>query len=114
MKNIKIKPLGWALSVAFCALVASSPALADKPSGAGKKDGNNQREERESRGGEHHGTELNRKGDGQVHFSHQQHTVATRYYGEQFKSGHCPPGLAKKNNGCMPPGQAKKWGLGQP
>jgi len=30
----------------------------------------------------------------------------------------CPPGLAKKNNGCLPPGQAKKvwgnnvWGLG--
>ena len=26
----------------------------------------------------------------------------------------CPPGLAKKNNGCLPPGQAKKaFGLGQ-
>jgi hypothetical protein len=22
---------------------------------------------------------------------------------------HCPPGLAKKDNGCMPPGQAKKY-----
>ena len=22
--------------------------------------------------------------------------------------GNCPPGLAKKNNGCLPPGQAKK------
>lgn len=26
----------------------------------------------------------------------------------------CPPGLAKKNNGCLPPGQAKKWRYGQP
>lgn len=26
----------------------------------------------------------------------------------------CPPGLAKKNNGCMPPGQAKKYNVGQP
>ena len=26
----------------------------------------------------------------------------------------CPPGQAKKNNGCMPPGQAKKWHVGQP
>ncbi len=25
----------------------------------------------------------------------------------------CPPGLAKKNNGCMPPGQAKKYAVGQ-
>lgn len=26
----------------------------------------------------------------------------------------CPPGLAKKNTGCLPPGQAKKWAVGQP
>jgi hypothetical protein len=25
-----------------------------------------------------------------------------------YGTGGCPPGLAKKNNGCMPPGQAKK------
>ena len=25
-----------------------------------------------------------------------------------YGSGRCPPGLAKKNNGCLPPGQAKK------
>ena len=28
--------------------------------------------------------------------------------------GRCPPGLAKKNNGCLPPGQAKKlYNIGQ-
>ena len=28
--------------------------------------------------------------------------------------GNCPPGLAKKNNGCMPPGQAKnRYEVGQ-
>lgn len=26
----------------------------------------------------------------------------------------CPPGLAKKHNGCLPPGQAKKYRIGQP
>ena len=26
----------------------------------------------------------------------------------RFASANCPPGLAKKHNGCMPPGQAKK------
>lgn len=25
-----------------------------------------------------------------------------------YGAGNCPPGLAKKNNGCLPPGQAKK------
>ncbi|WP_341633110.1 hypothetical protein [Sphingomonas agri] len=27
--------------------------------------------------------------------------------------GGCPPGLAKKNNGCMPPGQARKLARGE-
>lgn len=36
------------------------------------------------------------------------------YYDRQFQRGHCPPGLAKKHNGCMPPGQARKWHRGQP
>ncbi|MHB8951131.1 MAG: RcnB family protein, partial [Rhodoferax sp.] len=31
-----------------------------------------------------------------------------------YRVGRCPPGLAKKNNGCMPPGQARKWAVGQP
>lgn len=37
------------------------------------------------------------------------------YYQNQYAAGNCPPGLAKKNNGCLPPGQAKKlWAMGQP
>ena len=37
------------------------------------------------------------------------------YYRTQYLAGNCPPGLAKKGNGCLPPGQAKKvWTLGQP
>ena len=37
------------------------------------------------------------------------------YYRPMYAAGNCPPGLAKKNNGCLPPGQAKKmWVIGQP
>jgi hypothetical protein len=37
------------------------------------------------------------------------------YYRSDFAAGNCAPGLAKKNNGCLPPGQAKKlWAIGQP
>ena len=32
--------------------------------------------------------------------------------GVGFGVGGCPPGLAKKHNGCMPPGQARKLGRG--
>ena len=35
------------------------------------------------------------------------------YYDGQFRAGRCPPGLAKKHNGCMPPGQVKKWHVGK-
>ncbi len=35
-------------------------------------------------------------------------------HGNHAAMGHCPPGLAKKGNGCMPPGQAKKlYNIGQ-
>jgi len=40
-------------------------------------------------------------------------TVRT-YYHREFAAGSCPPGLAKKNNGCLPPGQANRaWAVGQ-
>jgi len=42
-------------------------------------------------------------------------TLVRTYYHNEYVAGRCPPGLAKKNNGCLPPGQAKKmWSVGQP
>lgn len=35
-----------------------------------------------------------------------------RYWQDNYKR-HCPPGLAKKRNGCQPPGQAKKYRVGE-
>lgn len=45
------------------------------------------------------------KHGGQVQQNHDGH------YG--YAQNGCPPGLAKKNNGCLPPGQAKKLQIGQ-
>ncbi|MGZ5910238.1 MAG: DUF1236 domain-containing protein [Reyranella sp.] len=37
------------------------------------------------------------------------------WYRNEYAAGRCPPGLAKKNNGCLPPGQAKRmWNMGEP
>ena len=48
-------------------------------------------------------------------FDSTQRTHVHTYYAKEFRSGACPPGLAKKHNGCLPPGQAKKqWRMGQP
>ncbi len=48
------------------------------------------------------------------HFAKEHRDYVREYYAEEFRSGNCPPGLAKKRNGCMPPGQAKKWRVGRP
>ena len=47
------------------------------------------------------------------YFNDGQRRHVHQWYGDQYRAGRCPPGLAKKNNGCMPPGQAKKWRVGQ-
>lgn len=49
-----------------------------------------------------------------VYFGAPQRQALHDYYAPQFRSAKCPPGLAKKGNGCLPPGQAKKWRVGQP
>lgn len=49
------------------------------------------------------------------YFSDQHRSHAREYYTQHYANAKsCPPGLAKKNNGCMPPGQAKKLAVGQP
>jgi len=47
------------------------------------------------------------------YFSEQHRIIVRDYYSNEFNRGQCPPGLAKKHNGCLPPGQAKRWSVGQ-
>lgn len=47
--------------------------------------------------------------------SHQRDSVAGYLRDRRDNDrGNCPPGLAKKNNGCQPPGQAKRYQIGRP
>jgi len=48
------------------------------------------------------------------YFSNDHRDVVRRYYSDRYRANDCPPGLAKKQNGCRPPGIAKKWRIGQP
>lgn len=51
----------------------------------------------------------------QAGFFTQAHRGIVRdYYADAFQRNNCPPGLAKKHNGCLPPGQAKRWSVGHP
>ena len=50
-----------------------------------------------------------------VTFSVDQRDRVHGYYVERYGRGNCPPGLAKKNRQCLPPGQLKKrYVVGQP
>ena len=48
------------------------------------------------------------------YFNDGQRQSTRSYYEPRVRAGKCPPGLAKKHNGCMPPGQAKHWHRGEP
>ena len=94
------------------AILVVGPVTAEPPSWAGGGKGKH---------GKEHGQQAHRSDD--RHEDHKEHgryfsdrdrIVVREYYQVEFRGGKCPPGLAKKNNGCMPPGQAKKWHVGQP
>lgn len=104
-------------------LLAIGPALADRPSWGGHdKDGRNEWRERERPSHDRDRDRDNRsfhQGDrddfGEHRYFDDRHrAVINGYYTEQFRIGQCPPGLAKKHNGCMPPGLAKQWQIGYP
>ncbi|MGZ8262776.1 MAG: RcnB family protein [Burkholderiales bacterium] len=103
--------------LAVCTL-AAAPVVADKPEWAGKGKGHDKGASQgkgkghAERGG--HGDDRAGRGREGGHFSQQHRVVVHEYYQSNFSSrGRCPPGLAKKRNGCMPPGQAKKWRYGR-
>jgi Ni/Co efflux regulator RcnB len=129
------------LAVALAGLMLTTAALAEKPEGAGGGNGQGKSEQRgqgksEERMNQSQSSPAERQGrpeksgrpdKGQQakqqgapvtvnpgsYFGDSQRAAVRTYYGNQYSAGRCPPGLAKKNNGCMPPGQARKWAVGQ-
>ncbi|MGZ8154581.1 MAG: RcnB family protein [Burkholderiales bacterium] len=99
-----------ALVFLFAALTAA-PVCADPPAwaggGKGKHGKGHARAETAHANRDGSNMELGR------HLSERHHVIVRAYYDEEFRRGKCPRGLAKKNNGCMPPGQAKYWHVGQ-
>ena len=92
--KLRIAPAALALGIALA--LGAAPVLAEKPEWAGEGKGHGK------------GKQKNKQ------FDDDKRAHIRSYYEEEFRGGHCPPGLAKKHNGCMPPGQAKKWRMGRP
>jgi Ni/Co efflux regulator RcnB len=117
-------PLQAAAALLAISLVAPGAAWAEKPEGHGKGQKHAQKEARkeERKAGKHHEKQARKENKRQRedvrvggYFDDGHHRLARSYYGEHYGDAKgCPPGLAKKNNGCLPPGQAKKYRVGQP
>lgn len=101
-------------SVALMLVCAIPVALAGKPEWAGKHGQRDREEQREPSTGWSNPVAPGVTVDIHIggYFGNEQRSRVQSYYREESRSGHCPPGLAKKNNGCLPPGQAKKWKVG--
>lgn len=63
-----------------------------------------------------HGKTVVVRDDGrQVVFLDADRNAVRTYWVDTYGRGKCPPGLAKKGNGCLPPGiAAKRYVVGQP
>jgi Ni/Co efflux regulator RcnB len=105
----------YALALLMVGTLVAHPTLAGKPAWAGASG----KGETKGKGHTRDRDEESDRGPAQrraaiSHFSDRHRVVIRDYYVGQFQAGRCPPGLAKKRNGCMPPGQAKKWHIGRP
>ena len=105
-------------------MLAGHRAMADDRSNKGGnhssngKDADKGRSQSQSQGRGHEGGRSEGPGGGpyisaERNFRDVDRRTIHDYYEHNVQRGHCPPGLAKKNNGCVPPGHAKKWSIGQ-
>ena len=109
--------LGLAMGLGTTSALAEKPDWAGKPGKGEKHKKELQHDDRapsrdRDRGSSSSNIAINVQIGG--YFGEPQRMAAREYYAPRFQAGNCPPGLAKKNNGCLPPGQAKKWQLGRP
>jgi Ni/Co efflux regulator RcnB len=96
---------GRALAAGVLFTLVSGPVLADK----GGKHG-----DKHEKHGKHDDDHGHREAQVGRYFDDHDRQAVRVFYVEQGRAGHCPPGLAKKHNGCMPPGQARNYYVGQP
>ncbi|MES2280234.1 MAG: RcnB family protein [Pseudomonadota bacterium] len=105
------------VAVAITSLFIAGPVFAkghddDHGNGNGKGKHGQKHEKKENKHAEKRQREEIKQG---AYFNDQQRTYVREYYTTNYGGAkRCPPGLAKKNNGCLPPGQARNWAVGQP
>lgn len=122
--QLKISRTIW-LILAAVSILFSAQTFADKPpwagGGGGKHEKHRQNERhydrddrRDHYGDRHDHDEHKPRFSGGRYFIDRHRIVIRDYYVNHYRTGRCPPGLAKKHNDCVPPGQVKYWQIGRP
>jgi Ni/Co efflux regulator RcnB len=100
--------VGLAFAVGVAGVSTGLPAWADPPGGF-KNHEEHGRDHAQDRGPERGGHPSR-----DFRFADHDRVAVHEYFSNATRHGRCPPGLAKKHNGCLPPGQAKRWRIGYP
>jgi Ni/Co efflux regulator RcnB len=107
------------LSLLLAALVATGPAFAKGDGddhGKHDKHDRHDRHERKHDDHRHKDKDKHQDHDGPrqgAYFNDHSRDAVYRYY-VSHPVRPCPPGLARKHNGCLPPGHVQQWQLGAP
>lgn len=106
--NTRITGKKSLLALAVCAALLSGNTLA-----ANAGQGQNSQGDSQGRHEQKSEKKSEKKQKSSKHFDNNRREVVQNYYKNRKSDKGCPPGLAKKDNGCLPPGQAKKYELGR-
>jgi Ni/Co efflux regulator RcnB len=109
MTHLILRNTALALVIAGCAGFAfTAPALADKGGHGHYEDSGDHDDDRDHDSDRGHWNGDHDRDDTTVIVIENNDRREIRDYITRDYHHHCPPGLAKKHNGCLPPGQAKK------
>ena len=117
--------------IALLCLALASPASADNDKGKGNGHGGPKADRSDKDHGRDNDDDRGKTGgialdrgtpnaivvgpNHQVVILDRDRDLVRTYYRTEYDAGRCPPGLAKKNNGCLPPGLVNRaWVIGQP
>lgn len=101
----------FSLALVLGLLSLSSPAMAKKSDHNKHQDVYAEQYEQKDRHGSHEESRGDDRSRIEFRFEDERRDHIRGYLRESYRP-HCPRGLAKKHNGCLPPGQAKHYAVG--
>ena len=101
------------VALAIASMFVAAPSFAKDKDDDGQGKGNKQSQKHEAKAEKQAAKQERKEIKAGAYFNEQHRARVREYYAKEYGDGRkCPPGLAKKHNGCMPPGQAQ-WDVGQ-